>query len=65
MSDLEYAVTVGYYYFIVLGCIVLILALICFSLLAANRRLEQKINYLLGDDMEDFEKNRKEYKVYR
>lgn len=65
MNNLEYYVQAGLIYLIVLAVVVFILLLMVFSILSAVRRIEQKVNYLLGDNLDDFEKNRKAYKIYR
>lgn len=46
-----------------IGCILLLVwFLVSIVILLKVRRIEQKINFLIGDDFEDYYNNRKQYR---
>lgn len=48
-----------------IGFAVLVIFMIVIMDHAAIRRIEQKLNYLIGEDFEDYQINRKDYEIYR
>jgi len=58
-------IDVAMIYAFVVGFMVLVIFILVMSAHRAIRRIEQKLNYLIGEDFEDYQINRRDYEIYR
>ena len=47
-----------------IGFAILVIFMIVIMDHAAVRRIEQKLNYMIGEDFEDYQENKKDYEIY-
>ena len=65
MSELQFYLDLAmcYFFFLAIGFVLLLLLVV--MVLSHCRRLEQKLNFLIGDDYEIYSKDKRLYRMYK
>lgn len=65
MSELQFYFDLAMCYFFLLAIGFIVLFLLVVIVLSHCKRVEQKINFLIGDDYELYDRQKKLYRVYK
>lgn len=65
MSEIQFYVDLAVTYFSILAIAILMLFLFLFMVLSHLRRVEQKLNFLIRNDQELYQAERKKYRFYK